>query len=186
MLLKIHKFARYLLDIFIIFVCLIGAGEVKSYACISDDEYENAIHEFGRAQEVRCNELENSYSSLNTKNKDQSTQTEEAPSLLPSVPRSFFNAMRGIPDQKFVLFYCSFATILTVDGLLSIRMAAYLHDLPLFNMGVFELTSGASLLGIPFLAFNLSISNTTSKKACAFLGFCCIVSFMNWMGGRAV
>ena len=187
MLVKIHKLAYCMLDIFIVFVCLIGAGEIKSYACVSDDEYESAMHEFHCNQEVLCRELDDYYyHSLKATTKDQSTQTEKSRSLPSVTQRSFFDAMSAIPNRKFVIFYCMLATILSVDGLLTMRMAGYLSDLSLFDVGVFEFVSGTSLLAMPYLAFNLSISDATSKKACAFSDFYCIVSFMNWMGGRAV
>lgn len=159
---------RCLLDVFIVFVCLIGAGEIKSYACASDDEYESAMHEFHCSQELLCHELDDYYHSLKATTKDQSTQTEISLSLSCTTQRSFFDAMSAIPDRKFVVFYCMLATILSIDGLLTMRMAGYLSDLSLFDVGVFEFVSGVSLLAMPFLAFNLSISDATSKKACAF------------------
>ena len=69
--------------------------------------------------------------------------------------KSFLEAMQNIPDRGFFILYCSVATIFAADGLLSMRMAGYLTDSSLLHMGAFEFISGASLLAIPFLAFQL-------------------------------
>ena len=67
--------------------------------------------------------------------------------------KSFVEAMQEIPERSFVIVYCSVATIFAADGLLSMRMAGYLGDSSLLSMGAFEFICGASLLAIPFLAF---------------------------------
>ncbi len=83
---KIKKFARLVFDALIVFVCLIGAVEIRSlaatdseqkleevnrkwsnhYACFSDDEdeYDQYMQTFSEMQEARVYELENEYRSV--------------------------------------------------------------------------------------------------------------------------
>jgi hypothetical protein len=169
--------ARHILDTIIVFVCLIGAIEIRSYACVSDDEFDSALKELNRTQELQDEELAENYRCSKPRFKAQSAQTERIVIATTSPPlyvqrKSFFEAMQSISDRGFVITYCSIATILAADGLLSMRMAGYLSDASLLSTGAFELISGVSLLAIPFLAFNISIPDVyayfrvfTLKKA---------------------
>jgi hypothetical protein len=170
MFLKVKKLTQLILDTIIIFVCLIGAAEIKGYACVSDDEFDSALKELNRTQELQDVELAESYKHSKSRFKNQSTQTEHivivtAHPALYAQRKSFVEAMLNISDRGFVVLYCSVATVLAADGLLSMRMAGYLSDASLLSMGAFEFISGASLLAIPFLAFQCKIHSLIIVKS---------------------
>ena len=78
--------ARHILDIIIVFVCLIGAVEIRSYACVSDDEFDSALKELNRTQELQDEELAENYRCSKPRFKDQSVQTERIVIVTTSPP----------------------------------------------------------------------------------------------------
>ncbi len=158
-LLRTKRLIWLVLDILIVHICLIGIAELKSAGCDTDDDFDHALYELDKTQELRIAEVEEFYRRPRPTFKEQSTQTEYRIAMtspaLHAQRKSFFEAIQDIPDRRFIIAYFLVSTALTADGFLSMRMAGYLQDMSLLSIGAFEFISGASLLAIPFLAFKM-------------------------------